>query len=302
MNTSAKAETREIILRLRDVKTHFPVRKGVLRRTVGHVRAVDGVNLDIYRGEVLGLVGESGCGKTTLGQTILRLVDATEGEIIYFSDPINKPRTESWFGLLSSAVALLTYLRLKGGKDAAALPLRFAFWGVLGGAIGFGVGSYFMFIGPKIPINQDYIGWWKVMEFFFGFCFGAALGIAAYRNAEAMTPTEEKIWLQQKEKESAWPDILVTVGLIALMFFILPFLFTPVYKRLLEQDGFAALAGKDALGLLSSFTLWGSLMIAIGLISLRFAWQMGISITICHSILDLTGEIRDTETAQLRRD
>jgi ABC-type oligopeptide transport system ATPase subunit len=56
----------EPILTIRDLKTHFPVRAGIFKRTVGQVKAVDGVNLEIYRGEVLGLVGESGCGKTTL--------------------------------------------------------------------------------------------------------------------------------------------------------------------------------------------------------------------------------------------
>ena len=74
---------REIILKLKNVQTYFPVRKGVFKRTVGHIKAVDGVNLEIYRGETLGLVGESGCGKTTLGKSILQLVKATEGEIIY---------------------------------------------------------------------------------------------------------------------------------------------------------------------------------------------------------------------------
>jgi peptide/nickel transport system ATP-binding protein/oligopeptide transport system ATP-binding protein len=73
----------EIILKLRGLKTHFPVKAGVLGRTVAHVRAVDGVDLDVYRGEVLGLVGESGCGKTTLGKTIMSLVKPSAGEIYY---------------------------------------------------------------------------------------------------------------------------------------------------------------------------------------------------------------------------
>ncbi len=69
------------VLEVRDLRTYFPVLGGLLRRTVGHVYAVDGVSLDIRRGETMGLVGESGCGKTTLGRTILRLETATAGTV-----------------------------------------------------------------------------------------------------------------------------------------------------------------------------------------------------------------------------
>lgn len=72
-----------MLLKLRDVKTYFPVKEGVFRKTVGYVKAVDGITLDVYKGETLGLVGESGCGKTTLGKSILQLIDVTQGEIIY---------------------------------------------------------------------------------------------------------------------------------------------------------------------------------------------------------------------------
>lgn len=73
----------DVMIEVRDLKTWFPVTKGLLRRNVGNVRAVDGVSFKIKRGETLALVGESGCGKTTVGKTILRLVQATGGEVLY---------------------------------------------------------------------------------------------------------------------------------------------------------------------------------------------------------------------------
>ncbi len=72
-----------IILDVKDLKMYFPIRQGFLQRVVGHVKAVDGVSFFIHENEVLGLVGESGCGKTTVGRTILRLYDPTAGEIWY---------------------------------------------------------------------------------------------------------------------------------------------------------------------------------------------------------------------------
>jgi peptide/nickel transport system ATP-binding protein len=75
------SHSNQTILEVRNLKKYFPIQKGILRRTVGHVRAVDGVNLDVYEGETLGLVGESGCGKTTTGRLILRAIEPTEGEI-----------------------------------------------------------------------------------------------------------------------------------------------------------------------------------------------------------------------------
>ena len=69
------------ILEVMDLKLHFPIRRGLFQKVVGYVKAVDGVSFSLHDGKVLGLVGESGCGKTTVGRTILRLYDPTSGEI-----------------------------------------------------------------------------------------------------------------------------------------------------------------------------------------------------------------------------
>ena len=76
-------ETKDVLIKVRNLKTYYPVKQGVFKHTVGHVKAVDDVSLDVYRGEILGVVGESGCGKTTLGKSILQLIKPTEGSIRY---------------------------------------------------------------------------------------------------------------------------------------------------------------------------------------------------------------------------
>ena len=71
------------LVTVRNLKTHFPIRAGVLNKTIGHVKAVDGVSFSIRAGRTLGLVGESGCGKTTVGRTMMRLIPRTEGTFIF---------------------------------------------------------------------------------------------------------------------------------------------------------------------------------------------------------------------------
>ncbi|MFM7797498.1 MAG: ATP-binding cassette domain-containing protein, partial [Planctomycetota bacterium] len=81
--TPTSAAAGRLILEVSDLRTYFPIRKGLLQRVVGHHKAVDGVSFSIARGETLGLVGESGCGKTTVGRTVLALQPATGGQVLF---------------------------------------------------------------------------------------------------------------------------------------------------------------------------------------------------------------------------
>jgi peptide/nickel transport system ATP-binding protein len=82
-DSTCVSESETPLLSVRDLKVHFPVRQGLLQRVVGHVKAVDGISFDVYRGQTLGLVGESGCGKTTAGRAILQLQKAVAGEVVF---------------------------------------------------------------------------------------------------------------------------------------------------------------------------------------------------------------------------
>ncbi|MBT6155386.1 MAG: ABC transporter ATP-binding protein [Planctomycetaceae bacterium] len=87
-DTTTVPEGQQPVLRVDQLKVYYPIKKGVFARVVDHVRAVDGISFNIYKGQTLGLVGESGCGKTTTGRALLRLVPITEGQVAYENEDV----------------------------------------------------------------------------------------------------------------------------------------------------------------------------------------------------------------------
>ncbi|QDU40396.1 Glutathione import ATP-binding protein GsiA [Maioricimonas rarisocia] len=87
-DTTAVPDGQAPLLAIRDLKVYYPIKQGIFRHTVGHVKAVDGISFNVYRGQTLGLVGESGCGKTTTGRAIVRLTHITDGHILFDGEDV----------------------------------------------------------------------------------------------------------------------------------------------------------------------------------------------------------------------
>lgn len=90
MRKMQEREQTSPLLQVEQLKTYYPIKKGIISRTVGHVKAVDGVSFAIHQGETLGLVGESGCGKSTIGKTLIGLEPPTEGQIFFQNQEISR--------------------------------------------------------------------------------------------------------------------------------------------------------------------------------------------------------------------
>jgi oligopeptide transport system ATP-binding protein len=87
--------SKKILLQVRDLKKYFPIKGGLLKRQIGTIKAVDGLSFDVYQGETLGLVGESGCGKSTTGNTILQLDRPTEGQVVFEGTDLTRLKGEA---------------------------------------------------------------------------------------------------------------------------------------------------------------------------------------------------------------
>ena len=214
-----------------------------------------------------------------------------EPKLIYFSNRLDKPRDESWAGLLFAALALLTFLLKRGSPKLDDIPRRFAAWGALGGALGFGGGALWMVFGPLIPIEQKWVGWWKAMEFSFGFIFGAALGWCAYLH-------QDRLRVAGKSRETAgesWGPLIAMIAIIVAIFLARPILGSVLPEGYADRTTLDAVIVRDVVGLLIGFITLGAVAIILGMRSLHVAWQVAITLTFFHTVLDFVVDLNEPE-------
>lgn len=212
--------------------------------------------------------------------------------LVYFSDPA-KPRPESWAALLFGAIAMLFYLKYKIDKIDFKRITRIAWWGFIGGGLGFGLGGFWMVMGSRLPNDVIFNSWWKAMEFTFGMLLGAGLGLSVWLSrkdfdAQRVIPSAEPFFASG----TVWKEFAVTLFLSIVIFWIMPNYLDPIVDADSSNQGsFTMLSFADLAKMGSNFAFYGFLMI---LAVMRFpsaAWQIGITLTFCYAAIDLMQDI-----------
>lgn len=278
-------------------------------QTLGFLRETDtiywGVLGCLVKGSIWGLLGGAVLGiglsrnhydrrtliiafAITIVAFIIGVKLINEPKLIYFSNRFDKPRGESWAGLLFAALSLLAFLRSRGSKKAFVIPLRFALWGALGGGIGFGGGCLFLAFGPA---EWRWVGWWKMMEFSFGFIFGAALGWCAWLNRDRLREAGQ----QGTTPEPKWGPCIGYVAFVVAVFsgFLVLALILPEGFR--DDSGAGAAMLRFGMRIIFGFVFFGAVSLAFGLHSLHAAWQGAITLTVFHTVLDYTRDLRNVD-------
>ena len=225
-----------------------------------------------------------------LAGVIVGIHEINATKLVYFSDPVNKPRDESWAGLLIGALALLGYVRL-AAPNLFWIPGWFAVYGLVGGAIGFGAGSLFNATQSRVSDTWRWMPFWKYMEFSFGLAFGAALGLCALhlrdRLAALVNADDDDSQVQgvfDDNAESRGLALVAGVLLVYGVFAELRLFIEVVIPRL--RDLPATNVGRTVVEAVMGFTGIGRLVLWLSTWWRNLAWQAAISVTITAAAID----------------
>jgi len=216
--------------------------------------------------------------------------------ILYFSDP-EKPRAESWAGLLFGAVFLIVYLKIKSPAAVFKIIFRFALFGTIGGALGFGLGGLWLYLGSQLP-GVIFTSWWKAMEFSFGLLLGAFLGYAAWlsRN-EAVLQNVRKEQSSQTENYPMWKEFSVALVTGLLVFWLIPHSMEWFAHTTIINNMPGGSLKEEIARMAVNYSVTGFIFVLVLMRFPRTAWQIGITLTFCHGAIDLIRDIYPENTA-----
>ncbi|MGN6265360.1 MAG: hypothetical protein ACTHM5_06780 [Ginsengibacter sp.] len=215
---------------------------------------------------------------------VIGLKVINDPKVLYFSDPYSHPRNESWAGLLFAAVGLLIFLKIKTRAEDFKIVWRFALYGLMGGALGFGLGSLWITVGAQYGPRLLILDWWKMMEFSFGFLLGGFLGFAAWRSNDIDRRLNQKRLITLNKSIAIE---LVSVMLIGFLMYAAISWLESYLDIINTSDGilYGSLATTGRV--LVNFTFIGCALILITLRWPHLAFQIAVTLTFCHCVIDL---------------
>ena len=211
--------------------------------------------------------------------------------LIYFSDRSN-PRPESWAALLSGAIALLLFLRSSCDEISFRIIIRFAMLGTVGGALGFGIGGFWLVLGSRLPDSTVMTDWWKAMEFTFGLFLGAFLGFAAWLSRkDIVIITADNENNNDPARDNSLTGFFVTLITGVLIFWAFAAWLDPVVDSGHKGPQFTMIGSRDMAIIFSNYAFYGFLMILAVIYFPSSAWMIAVALTFCHTVIDLSQDL-----------
>lgn len=211
--------------------------------------------------------------------------------LVYFSDRSN-PRPESWGALLAGAIFLFVFLWIKLDAVSFKIIWRFAFFGMIGGGLGFGLGGLWMVLGSHVDDGYIFAEWWKAMEFTFGLLLGAFLGLAAWLSRKHIAYlTIYPDVKPEAAKSKILKDLLGTLIVGLLIFWAIAAWLDPIVDAIPKGPRFTMPDLTDVAIMFSNYAFYGTLMIVAAIFFPASAWQLAITLTFCHTVIDLMQDV-----------
>ena len=215
----------------------------------------------------------------------LKLIN--DPKILYFSDPINHPRQESWAGIIFGAIGLLIFMKIKTSGEEFKIISGFTLWGLLGGTLGFGLGSLWIAVGAQYGAQFLIIDWWKIMEFSFGFILGGFLGFAAWRYRRFILPYYQK---KPVKVNGILALELISILIIGLFVYATMSIVEIYLDSISNSKGFLIESLATIGRVFVSYMFIGLLLITIALYWPFLAFQIAVTLTFCNCVIDLVDD------------